>query len=91
MMNDNKNEMMHYEEESQRVLRILTEDFECINYVSLQEDRYDDASINYRISDTLKKYIQGWETEHNFHKKLNLLINTIVHEDDKGRQCPNWS
>lgn len=68
---------------SRIVVEALSEDFGCVNYVKLESGRESDIDISYRVSETLKRLIPGWECETNFSEKIRLLRENVVLEDDR--------
>ncbi len=61
----------------------LTDDYSEVYYVELHNTKLDDKTILYRDSDYLKKHISGWENVQNFSKRLDLLNETLVYEEDR--------
>ena len=67
--------------ESERIIGALSKDFGCVNYIEFQQNKYNDVAIAYRTSSLLKRLIPGWENEHSFTKKLDLLLDLVIEED----------
>lgn len=66
------------------VVENLTNDFESVIFVGDYVDAPDDV-VELRLSDTLKRNIPDWESEHKLQNKLSLMCNTIVAPEDRER------
>lgn len=63
------------------VISGLSDDFGCVIYVN-----YDTAQeIHYRFDPLFEKNIPGWASINSFDKRLEMLVNTIMHPDDRER------
>ena len=63
----------------QAVISGLSDDFGCVVYAG-----FDDYSeIHYRFSSGFEKYVPGWTEISDFRVRLNTLINTVMHPDDR--------
>ena len=61
------------------VISGLSDDFGCVVYVG-----FDDRSeIHYRFDPLFEKHIPNWSTINNFGDRLNTLIETVMHPDDR--------
>ena len=60
------------------VISGLSDDFGCVVYAG-----YDDSEIHYRFDPLFEKYIPNWSKINNFSQRLETLINTIMHPDDR--------
>lgn len=79
-------EKLKNEEEKMEYLAVIdsfSRDFDCINYVRIMASKIDDISIPYRISEKLVRIIPDWSSEMNFSKRLDLLRDFFVTEDDR--------
>lgn len=59
------------------VVAALAEDFECVNYVILNENKKDDVVIPFRTSQRIRQIVPGWEQEMSFHNRINMLIDYV--------------
>lgn len=66
------------------VISELAGDFDCVNYVVLCGNRFDDIAIPYRTSEQFLKIIPGWLDENRFHNRLELMEEYLVYEEDKN-------
>lgn len=66
-----------------KIVEWLTQDFECVNYIILTENKVNDPVLNYRVSEKLKKLIPGWESEKFISHKLDLLRDNLVYKPDR--------
>ena len=62
----------------QSVITGLSDDFGCVVYAG-----YDNSEIHYRFDPLFEKYIPDWSRINNFAQRLDTLINTIMHPDDR--------
>ena len=60
------------------VISGLSDDFGCVVYAG-----YDDSEIHYRFDPLFEKYIPNWASINNFTSRLDTLIHTIMHPDDR--------
>ncbi len=60
------------------VITGLSDDFGCVVYAG-----YDDSEIHYRFDPLFEKYIPNWSSINNFSSRLDTLIHTIMHPDDR--------
>ena len=60
------------------VISGLSDDYGCVSYVG-----YDGHEVHYRTDPFFDKSVPGWTTIDNFGVKLEMLINTIVHPEDR--------
>ena len=65
------------------IIKTLSVNYYCIDYVSLNADKIDDEVQQFRTSKTLDKLVPGWNGEKNVHKRLDLLIDYLCYEPDK--------
>ncbi len=61
------------------VIAGLADDFECVVYVDMQSMREN----HYRFNPSLLENIVGWSQIDDFNVRLNNLVNTIMHPDDR--------
>ena len=71
--------------ESAKIISALSEDFTCVNYVELHENKTDDTTVGYRTSEVLTRLIPGWEKEVSFSKKLGLIHQLLVYAPDRNQ------
>ena len=69
-------------QKQEAVIRALSADFECVNYILINEDKKDDVVIPFRTSPRIKALIPGWAQETSFHNKLKMLIENVGFADD---------
>ncbi len=62
------------------VIEGLSDDFGCVVYASFEDDS---PEIHYRFDSMFEKTIPGWSSITNFEERLNRLISTIMHPDDR--------
>ena len=60
------------------VISGLSDDFGCVVYAG-----YDDSEIHYRFDPLFEKYIPNWSRINNFTNRLDTLIKTVMHPDDR--------
>ena len=60
------------------VITGLSDDFGCVVYAG-----YDDSEIHYRFDPLFEKYIPNWASINSFSTRLDTLIHTIMHPDDR--------
>lgn len=75
-----------YNKERERILSIadnLSSDFECVTYIDAKDGNF--AAQLIRVSDTISKCIPDWPNEHNMQRRIDLLIENIVAEQDAER------
>ena len=60
------------------VITGLSDDFGCVVYAG-----YDGSEIHYRFDPLFEKYIPNWAAINNFSSRLDTLIHTIMHPDDR--------
>lgn len=70
-------------ERRNRMIASLAADFDCVQYVEVQEKKVDDIADTYRESEKLKRLIPGWDTEKVFKHRLDLLLTYIVSDSDR--------
>ncbi len=63
----------------QAVISSLSDDFGCVVYAGFE----DDSEIHYRFDPLFAKYIPQWSSINNFQKRLDTLVDTIMHPDDR--------
>lgn len=63
------------------VISALLGDYDCIYYVSFNEDKSADVLETFRLSEGLKNSIPEWEEETNFHNKLEMIRERVVPEE----------
>ena len=61
------------------VISGLSDDFGCVVYVGIN----DSSEIHYRFDPLFEKHIPNWSKINNFRERLDKLINTIMHPDDR--------
>ncbi len=57
----------------------LSDDFGCVVYVGLD----DKSEVHYRFDPLFTEHIPQWSVINNFRDRLDVLIETIVHPDDR--------
>lgn len=67
-------------ERDMAVISGLSDDFSCVLYV----DYYTNEEVHYRINPLFEKHIPEWKTLNNFQERLELIINTVMHPDDRN-------
>lgn len=67
-------------ERDMAVISGLSDDFSCVLYVNY----YTFEEVHYRIDPMFEKHIPDWMTINNFQKRIELIIDTIVHPDDRN-------
>lgn len=70
-------------ERRNRMIASLAADFDCVQYVELQETKFDDVAETYRESESLSRVIPGWAAEKSFMVKLDLLLTYFVCDNDR--------
>ena len=70
-------------ERRNRMIASLAADFDCVQYVEVQDKKEDDAADTYRESEKLKRLIPGWDSEKSFKHRLDLLLTYIVCDSDR--------
>ncbi len=61
------------------VISGLSDDFGCVVYVDCETL----SEIHYRFDSWFEKYLPGWSEIDNFGKRLDVLVNSIVHPADR--------
>lgn len=61
------------------VISGLSDDFGCIVYAGFE----DGSEIHYRFDPLFEQHIPQWPTINNFTERLDKLMNTLVHPDDR--------
>ncbi len=79
----NNDYFMRAKEEEQRVISSLMQDFECLSVVSIEDNKFNDEIIPYRLNRTFEEKITGWDDEKHFSKRLDLLKDNLVYEPDR--------
>ena len=79
----NNDYFMRAKEEEQRVISSLMQDFECLSVVSIEDNKFNDEIIPYRLNRTFEEKITGWDDETHFSKRLDLLKDNLVYESDR--------
>lgn len=67
------------------IMEWLTQDFICVNYIKITDDKELDPVVNYRVSERLKQAIPGWESEKYISHKLDLLAEHLVYAPDREK------
>ncbi len=67
-------------ERDMAVISGLSDDFGCVVYVDY--NTYEE--IHYRYEPKFEQNIPGWTKLNNFQERIELLINTIMHPDDRA-------
>lgn len=70
-------------ERSNSMIESLALDFDCVNYVELASDGDSDVLDQFRVSLLFSQVIPGWSTELLLKNRMELLLNNVVHEDDR--------
>ena len=65
------------------VISGLSDDFGCVVYVDYETL----AEAHYRFDPLFERYIPGWSKIDNFGKRLEILVNTLVHPADREAFC----
>ena len=79
----NNDAFMRSKEEQQAVVSALMQDFECLNIITLSENKLNDEIIPYRLNKTFEDRIPGWDNEKHFTTRLNLLMDNLVYPPDR--------
>lgn len=74
---------MNAELERTHVIEMLSEDYEWVNYVEIGKTSKEDKSITYRESDNIFNDNREWSKCKYFTKKLDIIYNNYVVEEDK--------
>ena len=61
------------------VISGLSDDFGCVVYVGFD----DKSEIHYRFDPLFEKHIPHWSTISNFRNRLDAIIGTVMHPDDR--------
>jgi signal transduction histidine kinase/ActR/RegA family two-component response regulator len=65
------------------VISGLSDDFGCVVYVDYETL----SEAHYRFDPVFEKYVPGWSGINNFGKRLEVLVNTVVHPSDRESFC----
>ena len=65
------------------VISGLSDDFGCVVYVDYETL----SETHYRFDPLFEKLVPGWSKIDNFGKRLELLVNTVVHPSDRETFC----
>ena len=65
------------------VISGLSDDFGCVVYVDYETL----SEVLYRFDPLFEKLVPGWSKIDNFGKRLDVLVNTIVHPGDREAFC----
>lgn len=65
------------------VISGLSDDFGCVVYVDYETL----SEAHYRFDPVFDEFIPGWSKIDNFGKRLELLVNTVVHPSDREAFC----
>ena len=65
------------------VISGLSDDFGCVVYVDYETL----SEAHYRFDPVFEKFVPGWSKIDNFGKRLELLVNTVVHPSDREAFC----
>ena len=65
------------------VISGLSDDFGCVVYVDYETL----AEAHYRFDPLFDKIVPGWSEIDNFGKRLDVLVNTVVHPSDREAFC----
>ncbi len=71
--------------ENLAVVAALTDNYEQIEYVTMSESNLTDPSMVYRNSDILAAAIPEFRSITNFHDRLQMLEDRLIHPNDKAR------
>lgn len=75
---------------SDAYVKALGEDFECVDYVELTDDKLNDTIIDHHLlSAKFGEIVPSWKVEDKISSRLGLLISSIVHPDDRDRFYQN--
>ena len=74
-----ENERKAADARDRAVISGLSDDFGCVVYVGLEDNR----EIHYRFDSMFEKYIPNWSGISNFRERLDALIETVMHPDDR--------
>ena len=76
-----RNEMLRREkaERDMAVITGLSDDFGCVVYTGFE----DSTEIHYRFDPIFEQHIPGWSKIERFSKRLDALVNSLVHPDDR--------
>lgn len=76
---ENADEEIRNQERDMAVIASLSDDFGCIVYVDLSS--YEE--IHYRLDPVFENLIPGWHEINNFSVRLNTMISSVVHPEDR--------
>ena len=76
---ENADEEIRNQERDMAVIASLSDDFGCIVYVDLSS--YEE--IRYRLDPVFENQIPEWRKINNFSVRLNTMINSVVHPEDR--------
>ena len=65
------------------VISGLSDDFGCVVYVDYETL----TEVHYRFDPVFEEFVPGWSQIDNFGKRLELLVNTVVHPADRDAFC----
>ena len=66
-------------ERDMAVITGLSDDFGCVVYMGYE----DFNEVHYRFDPVFEKHIPGWSKITKFNERLDTLINTLIHPDDR--------
>lgn len=69
--------------EDARIIGALSENFSCVDYVAITGNKYTDEVVPVRESKILFDLIPGWGKERRFSKRLQMLNEYLVIDEDK--------
>ena len=65
------------------VISGLSDDFGCVVYVDYETL----SEVHYRFDPMFDEMVPGWSKINNFSKRLQVLVNTVVHPSDREAFC----
>ena len=65
------------------VISGLSDDFGCVVYVDYETL----SETHYRFDPVFEKFVPGWSKINHFGKRLEVLVNTVVHPGDRESFC----
>lgn len=72
----------HFLARQKMVIDNLSDDFECISYITLRDSATSDEIESFRVSPFIKERIPAWEETKHIHDRLDLLMKHVVYEPD---------
>lgn len=76
-------------EKSNAIIESMADEFDCVCYVDLNKDPEDDDVEIFHASQFLVARVSALRNERNLRKRLSLICNSFVCEDDREFFCKN--